>query len=105
PSPAPAKPRKPRTVKPAHGTARLYLGIVASGTQTLYTAKPVPVDPDSGVARMVRLAKVDGSARYHVARLADGSIDCDCPSYEFDHRQRDNGPCKHGAACLASGLL
>ena len=94
-------PRKPRNVKPSHGTVRLTVHI----NGTAYAVRPLPVVPGSGVVRLVRLRKAETGDAYHVHRTDDGVIECDCPSYEWDHRQRDNGPCKHGAALASVGLL
>ena len=92
--------RKPRTVRPAHGSARLTLTVNGQS----YAVRILAVQPGSGAVRLIRLRK-DATTFYHVARLADGSLECDCPSFEFDHRQCDNGPCKHAAAAAAVGLI
>src|SRR4051812_5222742 len=93
PAPAVKVNRKPRTVHPAHGTVRVTVHI----NGVLYSARPLPIDPGIG-SRAWRLRKSADGSVYDVARLGDGTVSCDCPSFEFDHKQRDNGPCKHGAA-------
>jgi hypothetical protein len=97
------KPRKPRTVKAPHGVARLFLAI----DRAVYCARPIAADPDSGVAKMLRLTKGDATrARYYLARHADGSLSCDCPSMAWDHDGHPEHPrCKHLAAASAVGLL
>lgn len=100
-SPMACLPRKPRTVKPAHGTARLTLAI----NQTAYTVRPLPIDPAAGLNRLFRLAKPDGEV-YDLVEHRDGSCQCSCPSFIFDHEDHEeHRDCKHLAAARAVGLL
>src|SRR5437588_52287 len=73
--------RKPRNAKPAHGTVRLSVTI----NGTLYGVRPIPIDPSIG-SKAWRLRKAEDGTVYHVARLADGTVNRTCPSYEFDHK-------------------
>lgn len=96
---APVKTRKPRNVKPAHGTARLELVINGQG----YTVRLLATDPAAGVERLIRLRKVDGPA-YHVHRDGHG-CGCDCPDFTFSRDGIDPAGCKHVKALTAVGLL
>src|SRR4051794_29391069 len=98
------KSRKPRTIRPTRGTARLLLGITVDGKRTIYAVKPVATDPQSGVAKMVRLTRVDGDGERYFVTLHDHGAECDCPTFEFDHRDRGTA-CKHIASCRSCGLL
>ena len=91
--------RPPRTVRPAHGTARLSLAI----NGVCYAVRFLPVDPGAGVSRLVRLRKADGES-YDLSAHPHGH-ECTCPDYEFSRRGTGNGPCKHIAAARAVGLL
>ncbi len=91
--------RKPRTVKPVTGTARLTLSI--NGVP--YAIRPLAADPGAGVARLYQLRKEDG-ALYNVAQHGHGA-ECDCPAFVFDHDGRDDRGCKHLVALRAVGLL
>jgi hypothetical protein len=85
------------TVKPTFA----LVTIVIKGT--LYDAEPIPAG-EFGVAA-VRLTKRSREGEtYDVILTGDGRAECDCPSFEFTHRGTA-GVCKHGAACLAKGLL
>lgn len=69
----------------------------------LYYVEPIPAG-EFGLAA-VRLTKRSREGEtYDVIRTHEGVIECDCPSYEFTFRGTA-GTCKHGAACLAKGLL
>jgi hypothetical protein len=92
--------RKPRNIKPAHGSVRLTVTINGIG----YSARPLPVDPGSGVTRCIRLRKSDATT-YHVHRDEDGLAGCDCPDFEFNRRQIDPTGCKHCKALAAVGLI
>ena len=66
-----------------------------------YSAAP-RIDGSVGVAKPGR----DRAARYSVARDASGRVTCTCPHFRI--RLADDpaaGPCKHGAAVEAAGLL
>jgi hypothetical protein len=91
--------RKPRTVKAPTGTVRLTLHINGVG----YAARPLAVQPGSGVSRLVRLRKGDGTA-YHVHRDEHG-CGCDCPDFTFSREGIDPRGCKHVVALAAVGLL
>lgn len=96
--PVQPKPRKPRTVKPAHGVARLVLSI--NGTS--YAVKPVACDAYAAF-RAFRLRKSDGTC-YDVAETVHGHT-CDCPDWEFNREGRDPAGCKHIKSMVAVGLL
>lgn len=97
---APVKPaRKPRTIKPAHGTARLTLHI----NGTAYAVRPLAVEPAAGVDRLIRVRKADGTA-YHVSRHGHGA-ECDCPDFVFSRDGIDPAGCKHVKALAAVGLI
>jgi len=99
PKPAPAA-RKPRTVKPATGVARLTLAI--NGVD--YAVRPLAVAPGSGVARLYQLRKLADGTVYHASRHPHGD-ECTCPSFVYDHDGRDDRGCKHLVALRAVGLL
>lgn len=96
-------PRKPRTVKPPHGTVGATVRI--SGTR--YDLKPVRPDAGSGVARCFALAKLDDTGEvYHTAQHDTGECSCTCPSFVWDHADHELYPaCKHLAAMGALGLI
>lgn len=94
------KPRRPRTVKPATGVARLTLAI--NGVD--YAVRPLAVPPDSGVARLLQLRKLADGTVYHASQHPHGD-ECTCPSFVFDHDGRDALGCKHLVALRAVGLL
>jgi len=97
---APVKPaRKPRSVKPAHGTTRLELIINTQG----YVVRFLPTDPAAGVSRLIYLHKVDGPS-YHVHRDVHG-CGCTCPDFTFSRDGVDPAGCKHVKALAAVGLL
>src|SRR4051794_37452202 len=100
PEPAPAVQRKPRTVKPASGVARLTLTI--NGVD--YSVRPLAVPPDSGVSRLLQLRKLADGTVYHASRHGHGD-ECTCPSFVFDHDGRDDRGCKHLVSLRAVGLL
>jgi hypothetical protein len=58
---------------------------------------------DREVRAAWRLAKADGTA-YDV-HLDGHGVHCTCPDHVFKHEGRPAGPCKHGRALIASGLL
>lgn len=91
--------RKPRTSQPRHGTARLELVI----TGTRYAARVLPADPESGVFRLVRLRKNDGTAYY--VHSGEHGCGCDCPDFTFSRDGIDPDGCKHVKALCAVGLL
>jgi hypothetical protein len=93
------KPRQPRTIKPAHGTARLVLEI--NGTP--YRVRPIAPDPGSGVVRAYRLTKPEGTI-YDCARFSTWS-ECSCPDHVFNRDGLSHGPCKHVAALQVAGLM
>jgi hypothetical protein len=98
--PAPSvKPRKPRMVRPASGTIRLTIHINGVG----YAVRPLTVDPASGVSRLVRLRKSDGT-EYHASRHPHG-CECTCPDWIFSRDGRDPAGCKHLVALGKVGLL
>src|SRR5262245_8096363 len=97
-APAPRVQSKPRTVRPAHGVARLTLTI--NGTP--YALHPFAAEAPE-VGRAYRLRKADGTV-YDAAEMAGGAI-CSCPDFIFARDGRANGPCKHLAALAAVGLL
>ena len=101
--PAKATPaaRKPRTVKPAHGVARLTLTLTINGVG--YVVRTLPVDPGSDVSALVRLRKAGGTT-YDLSAHPFGH-QCTCPDFEFSRRDTANGPCKHIAGAVAVGLL
>src|SRR5262249_54994143 len=90
--------RRPRSVKPAHGTARLTLPI----NGTAYAVRSLAADP-SAAHQVVRLRKADGTT-YHVARTARGA-ECDCPDFIWNRDGRDSSGCKHIKALVSVGLL
>ena len=94
------KPRRPRTVKPATGVARLTLAI--NGVD--YAVRPLAVPPDSGVARLLQLRKLADGTVDHASQHPHGD-ECTCPSFVFDHDGRDALGCKHLVALRAVGLL
>lgn len=53
--------------------------------------------------RVVRLAKADGT-EYDVSRGPDGEVRCTCPNFTWK-REGTGAACKHGAACVAAGLV
>jgi hypothetical protein len=91
--------RTPRTIRPAHGTARLTLHL----NGTAYAVRLLTTDPASGCTRLVRLRKADG-VEYHVSRHAGGP-ECSCPDWIFSREGLSYGPCKHIAGLMAVGLL
>lgn len=92
------KTRKPRTIRPAHGVARLTLTI--NGTS--YSVRPTAPDP-SAASRAFRLRKADGEC-YDVAMTAHGP-ECSCPDWIFSRDGIDPNGCKHIRAAAACGLL
>lgn len=85
---------------PATRTCRLTLTI----DDTAYTVRPIPLLPESKLARRIRLRKADGTVYFVVqARGDDPLLDaptCNCP----DHVSRRR-PCKHLKALKACGLI
>lgn len=94
------KPRRPARARPAD-TVRLTVHV--NGVP--YAARPLPVEPGSGVARLVRLRKLDGDREtYYIHRDDEGRVGCDCADFEFRHVGTGT-TCKHGRALAAVGLL
>ena len=100
PNVQPKPARKPRTVKPATGVARLTLAINGVG----YAVRPLAVAPNSGVSRLFQLRKLADGTVYHASQHAHGD-ECTCPSFVFDHDGRDDRGCKHLVALRVAGLL
>lgn len=90
--------RKPRTVRPATGTACLILVI----NDTFYQVARLRPDPEVASAAW-RLAKGD-DAVYDVALMPHGPM-CSCPDFTFNRDGKDPAGCKHVKALRAWGLL
>ena len=91
--------RRPRNVKPAHGTARLTLTI--NGVS--YAVRPLAPDAGSGVSRAYRLRKADGTA-YVVSQHAHGAH-CECGDFCWRHDGINSLGCKHIRSLAAVGLI
>jgi hypothetical protein len=93
-------PRRSTKTTPATKAVTLSLTIGA----TAYDVQPIPAGEFG--TRAFRLHKLTGDKEsYDVIRTHAGLIECSCPAYECNHRQIDDQPCKHGAACASVGLL
>src|SRR5262249_14245525 len=68
----------------------------------VYAVEPIPAG-ECGV-KAFRLAKksADGAV-YDLLQTAEGTVECDCPSYETTFRGTC-GQCKHGRALVQMGL-
>ena len=101
--------RKPRTVKPAHGSCRWVRRVaypfpgILEINGTTYTVIPLTGNRSGPEAPALgyRLLKPDGRTWYDIGLEHQ---DCTCPSYVWDHSHTD-GRCKHVAALRAAGLL
>jgi hypothetical protein len=90
--------RKPRTVKPASGTAGLTLHL--NGTD--YRLRLIQAHPE--IASLAyRLTKPDGTA-YDVRQTGYGA-ECSCPDYAYSREGKDPRGCKHVCGLRAWGLL
>src|SRR4051794_34353796 len=82
-------------------TVKTTITIVIKGA--LYDVEQIPAGEFGLAASRLTKRSPEGET-YDVVLTHDGRAECDCPSYEFTHRGTA-GTCKHGAACLARGLL
>jgi hypothetical protein len=70
---------------------------------TPYRATPLPAAAAGAGVRLEKLAW--GNESYDVVRDAAGRIACSCPHYRLRLAPHSCGPCKHGRAALAAGLV
>lgn len=92
-------PARRKSIRPAHGVARLVLSI--NGTP--YSVRPIACDPAAALTA-VRLRKSDGTI-YHIVLPLDGHPVCDCADYVFHRDGIDPSGCKHVRALTAVGML
>jgi hypothetical protein len=91
------------TVKPA-GARTLDVILAVSVNGVGYTVSQT--DPGESGTKAYRLSKLAGDrAVYDVVRDEYGLVVCTCADYEWRHRGRDAGMCKHGQALVLVGLL
>ncbi len=88
-----------KSVRPAHGVARLTLHI----NGVAYNVRPVACDPVAALTA-VRLRKSDGTI-YHIVLPPDGHPVCDCADYTFHRDGIDPSGCKHVRALTVVGML
>jgi hypothetical protein len=87
----------------AHGRCAMMIHINGK----FYLCRPVPAGEHAEKA--FRLTPLDRRGRkgepYDVTRDELGIVACTCGDYTFRRQDEPNGPCKHGAALIALGLL